>query len=55
MFIQLISDEKKRAADVELQVPNEGERECKKPRLSESFECQGTGEEIEAGETRKSD
>ncbi|RLN41613.1 hypothetical protein C2845_PM01G45590 [Panicum miliaceum] len=51
---ELISDEKKRAGDVELQVPNEGERECKKPRLSKSFECQGLGEEIESGETSNS-
>ncbi|PUZ64683.1 hypothetical protein GQ55_3G162500 [Panicum hallii var. hallii] len=30
-------DEKKRSIDVELQVPNEGERKCKNPRLAESL------------------
>jgi len=37
MFIQLMSDENKPASDIELQAPNEGEQECKKPRLSGSF------------------
>jgi hypothetical protein len=41
---QLMGDEKKPASDVELQVPNnEGERECKKPRLSGSFLVPRTG------------
>lgn len=39
-----MGDEKKPASDVELQVPTEGERKFKKPRLSESFECQGPAE-----------
>ncbi|KAG2586517.1 hypothetical protein PVAP13_5NG058008 [Panicum virgatum] len=34
---ELMGDENKPASDVELQAPNEGEQECKKPRLSGSF------------------
>ena len=48
MLIQLGGDEKKRSIDVELQVPNEGERKCKKPRSAESLSAEE--KKIEDGE-----
>jgi len=39
-------DDKKLATDGQHQLPNEGERESKKPRLAEGFECQGEAEDV---------
>ena len=52
MLIQLGGDEKKRSIDVELQVPNEGERKSKKPRSAESLSAEE--KKIEDGEIKNS-